>query len=317
MNATTLDLNGCPGVARADAVATASAGRLMASLPGGWDVELPPLGAVNVTAVGVGEVPAARSRSAFGATASRRGSTSRRRWRHAGWTARSGAASSSPRCAPWALRNRASCWLSSRHCWIRLAGLSFSDLRRQLLVPLSSCGSRAQRAGARCGCKRRRRAVVRGRSRTPRGTFVHRRRCVACVDDVARGALVDAVAGDVVVFDGVAHREAGDAPWSVLLALGGFRAPGRVGPDGRATIVRGWRLEKREDGTMEADERSIPLLRRWRRRPSKWSPSWGGSRSEATRSWASCPASSSGCGSIPPAPFRCGWAARSRERASW
>jgi flagellar motor switch/type III secretory pathway protein FliN len=57
-----------------------------------------------------------------------------------------------------------------------------------------------------------------------------------------------------VLFDGVAQLEADGARWTVGLALGGFRADALIDPDGRATIVRGWRFDKRKDVTMEADE---------------------------------------------------------------
>jgi type III secretion system YscQ/HrcQ family protein len=88
---------------------------------------------------------------------------------------------------------------------------------------------------------------------------------------VARGELVDAATGDVVLFDGVAHLDAGDPAWSAELASAGFRAAARIEPDGRATICRGWRAarldgdarggEKLQDGkdvTMEADETIDP-----------------------------------------------------------
>ena len=81
--------------------------------------------------------------------------------------------------------------------------------------------------------------------RAARGTFVDRSRCLARRDDPVAGALVDVVAGDVVLFDGVAQLEAGGVPWTVGLAVGGFRADVRIDPDGRATIVRGWRFDKR------------------------------------------------------------------------
>jgi len=71
---------------------------------------------------------------------------------------------------------------------------------------------------------------------------------------LSRAALVDVTAGDVVLFDGVAHPDAEDAPWTVELAMGRFRAGAQIDSGGDTRIVTGWRVEERKDVTMEPDE---------------------------------------------------------------
>jgi type III secretion system YscQ/HrcQ family protein len=227
----------------------------MASLPGGWDVELPPLGAVNVIAVGVGEVPA--DALALGI-------------RSDGITARL--------CVATTL---ATCWVDRAigggelFAPARALGPAERGVLLALLAPLLDpigwsfvLGPAPPVAGpavilrvtgaAGGGTMWLQAAPPGAGARAIDGPRAARLSMDVGVwlasTTVARGALVDAVAGDVVLFDGVAHREAGDAPWTVLLALGSFRAPARIDSDGRATIVRGWRLEKREDVNMETDD---------------------------------------------------------------
>ncbi|HVV16026.1 MAG TPA: FliM/FliN family flagellar motor switch protein [Polyangia bacterium] len=254
MNATSLDLTGCPSVARLEALATAGAGRLLATLPGGWDVELPPIGVVNLTPVGVGDVPA----DALALGIRREGVTARL-------------------CVAATLATR----------WVDLAiggGELFAPARAlgpaergvllALLAPLLDpigwsfvLGPARAVAGAA--------VILRVLGAGGAGAMwlqapppavappIDRRRAARLPIDLVvwlasttlpRGALVGVAAGDVVLFDGVAHPDRGDGAWTATLVAGGFGAGARIDSDGRATILRGWRVERRKDVRMEADE---------------------------------------------------------------
>ena len=58
MKATPFDLRSCPPVPRSEAAATRAAARALAALPESWQVELPPLGSVTLTVVGIDLAPA-------------------------------------------------------------------------------------------------------------------------------------------------------------------------------------------------------------------------------------------------------------------
>ncbi len=57
MNLTAVELASFPTVARAEALATRTAARLLASMPPGWEVALPPLGGARVSPVGIEAIP--------------------------------------------------------------------------------------------------------------------------------------------------------------------------------------------------------------------------------------------------------------------
>ncbi|MES1165954.1 MAG: FliM/FliN family flagellar motor switch protein [Verrucomicrobiota bacterium] len=256
MNATSLDLGGFPTVARGDAGATARAARLLASLPEVWDVELPPLGAVNLTPVGVGDVPADTVALAI---------------RRDGVTARL--------CVATALATR---WVDRAigggglFAPVRVLGPAERGVLLALVAPLLDTigwsfvlGPAREVVGPA--------VVLRVAGAPGAGTMwlqappprdgaraIDATRAARLPIDVgvwlastslSRGALVDVAAGDVVLFDGVAHADQEGGPWSAVLASGGFRAAARIDPDGRATILDEWRFEKRRDVTMEPDDR--------------------------------------------------------------
>ncbi|HSS37561.1 MAG TPA: FliM/FliN family flagellar motor switch protein [Polyangia bacterium] len=255
MNATTLDLTGCPTVARVDALATARAARVLASLPESWDVALPPLGAVTLTPVGVGDVPADALALAI---------------RRDGVTARLCVAT--PLAARWVDRVIGGGELFAP---VRALGPAERGVLLALLAPLldpigwSFVLGPAQAVADAA-------VVLRVRGAPGAGTMwlqapmardgaraVHGPRAARLPVDMgvclasttlARGALVDVADADVVLFDGVAHPEAGEAPWMVDLVTGGFRAAARLDSEGRATILRGWQRSDRKDVTMETDE---------------------------------------------------------------
>lgn len=254
MNATSLDLTGCPAVARADAAATAGAARLLASLPESWDVELPPLGAVKVASAGVGGVPADAITLGI---------------RRDGVTARL--------CVASALATR---WVDRAigggqlFAPVRDLGPAERGVLLALLAPLLDpigwsfvLGSSTSGAGASVVLRVTgeagagtmwlqapppggARAIEGSRAaRLPVGVGVR-----LASTALSRGALVDVTAGDVVLFDGVRHPGAENSPWTVELAVDRIRAGARIDSEGRTTIVGGWRIEQRKDVTMEPDE---------------------------------------------------------------
>ena len=211
VNATTLDLNGCPTRRACGRGRDApSDGRLLASLPDGWEVELPPLGAVNLATVGVGDVPA----DALALGIRREGATARL-------------------CVATALATR---WVDRAigggelFAPVRALGPAERGVLLALLAPLLDpigwsfvLGPGAGRCWPGChlagrGRRGRRHDVAasappgdRARASTDRARHV----CPIEVGvwlastTLARGALVDVVAGDVVVFDGVASARGG------------------------------------------------------------------------------------------------------------
>ncbi|HVY40042.1 MAG TPA: FliM/FliN family flagellar motor switch protein [Polyangia bacterium] len=254
MNATGLDLTGCPSVARAEAAATVGLARLLASLPESWDVALPPLGAVRLDAAGVGDVPA----DAIALGIRRDGITGR-------------LCVASALAARWVDRAIGGGELFAP---VRALGPAERGVLLALVAPLLDpigwsfvLGPASGGAGAA--------VVLRVAGAAGAGTMWLQAPLPATASPIdatraarlpavvgvrlastalSRAELVDVAAGDVVLFDGVRHPQGEDAGWTVELAVGEFRAEARLGSDGSAAMATGWRLEKRKDVTMDPDE---------------------------------------------------------------
>ncbi len=274
MNGTTLDLTGCPTVRRVDALGIARAARLLASLPASWDVDLPPLGAVTVTPAGVADVPADALALAI---------------RRDGVTARL--------CIATTLATRSvdrAIGGGQLFAPVRALGPAERGVLLALLAPLLDrigwsfvLGPAQAVAGPAVilrisGARRDAGALGAGtmwlQAPPPRDatSAIDALRAARLRIDVgvrlasttlSAGSLTDVAAGDVVLFDGVAHPGARDAPWAVDLTAGEFHAVAGIDSEGHPTILRGWRsgsdragqspppsTESRKDVNMGADE---------------------------------------------------------------
>lgn len=243
MNVTSLDVGGFPSVARAEAQAGRAAARWAASMPPAWDSDVPPFGATGVTAVAIGSVPedtvalAIRRDTAVGRLSIPVALAAR-------WVDR--AIGAGEAFAPARLLGPA-----ERGVLIALVGplldpIGWScalgpapDLRGPAVVlrvaspagpgPVWVQAPPAPAAARPFSIDRARALAIEAALQL--GTTA-----------LPRAALSDLAPGDLVVFDGVpAASVVDDQPWQSEIAIGAFRAAGRIEADGRVSIVEGWK----------------------------------------------------------------------------
>ncbi len=270
MNVTALDLAGFPTVARAEALATQAAARLLAFMPAAWQVDLSPLGGARVWTGGVAAVP----EDALPLGIRRDGVGGQL-------------------CVPAALAAR---WvdraISGREVFAPARPLGPAErgvlvaLLAPLLDPLGwsfALGTAVPLSGPAIALRVEAAAGagtvwLRAPNGTPPGPGAWPRAAAglpievgvrAAATTVPAEALVDLEPGDVVLFDGVAAAPlvaVGSA--EVQLTVGGFAAAARAGADGALAVVRGWRsaalqtfspttpdtTPSRKDPTMDAEK---------------------------------------------------------------
>ena len=271
MTVTPFDLAGCPAVSRAEAAASRAAARFLAGVPAAWTVELPLLGKAGVEPSGV--ITSAPADAV--ALAIRRDGLAGRL------------------CVPAPLASR---WVDVALCGAegfgpaRELGRAERGVLIALLSPLLDAagwsfglGPAPERHGPAVAL-RLTSAVGNGTLwlQVPLAPVVHGAGSIA-VDrgaglplmaslQVARTTLANAevahlAAGDAVLFDRTtAAAVEASADWNVNLCLGDSCATLRVAPDGRATVVNGWRHATRmldakpnaKDLPMEAEKTIEP-----------------------------------------------------------
>jgi type III secretion system YscQ/HrcQ family protein len=243
VNATGLDLSGCPGVSRAEARATREASRVLAALPPAWQADVPPLGAVTVAAVGVGQVPddviglgarrdLDRARLSIAAALAAR------------WVDR--AIGTRDLFAPVRALGPA-----ERGVLIALLGPVLEPIGWSLALgpapPADGAAVVLRVAGAAGAGTMWWQAPP--PSRNGRGALGARAaglpiagRLRIAATSLEAGALAGLAAGDTVVFDGTPASGVGrDVAWQAELVAGGYSAGARLDPDGAVTIARAWR----------------------------------------------------------------------------
>ena len=260
VKATPFDLGACPRVRTSEARATRAVAETLSALPGGWQIELPPFGAVSFEVAGIDSAPRPREAITFGL----------RDGRQRGQFA-----------LPQAL--------AARFCDLALGGRGTLASARPLgpaergvlvalLAPafdpigwaLDGSAPTADMVGPAIAVKIAGALgpglcwleLPAGRA-VPNATWLKRAaglpveaRLAIAATVLPASELVELAPGDALVFDGTdAAALAVEADWTARLTIGGHAATVRIDPRGAVTMTDDFQL------TDAADERKVSVLK--------------------------------------------------------